>query len=58
MAAALIGGLLAKGFDAADIAVVELSPQARERLAQKFAVRIGTAPDAALQGADTLVLAG
>jgi pyrroline-5-carboxylate reductase len=57
MAAALIGGLLGKGFDAADIAVVELSPQAREKLAQKFAVRIGTAPDAALQGADTLVLA-
>jgi pyrroline-5-carboxylate reductase len=57
MASALIGGLVAKGFAAKDIAVVEQSPQARERLGAKYPVRISTAPDAALQGADTLVLA-
>lgn len=57
MASALIGGLIAKGFAAKDIAVVEQSPLARERLAAKYPVRISTAPDAALQGADTLVLA-
>lgn len=57
MAAALIGGLIGKGFDPADVAVVELSPQAREKLAARFPVRIATAPDAAMQAADTLVLA-
>jgi pyrroline-5-carboxylate reductase len=57
MASALIGGLIAKGFAAKDIAVVEQSPQARERLGARYPVRISTAPDAALQGADILVLA-
>lgn len=57
MAQALIGGLLAKGCAARDISVVEVSPAARERLAAKFAVRVDTAPAAALQGADTLLLA-
>ncbi len=57
MASALIGGLVAKGFDPRSIAVVELSAPARERLAAQYPVRVSTAPDAALQGADTLVLA-
>ena len=57
MASALVGGLLAKGFDARAISVVEMSPAARERLAARFPVHITTAPDAAMQGADTLVLA-
>jgi pyrroline-5-carboxylate reductase len=57
MAGALIGGLVAKGFAARDIAVVEMSPQAREKLAAQWPVRISTAPDAALQGADVLVIA-
>jgi pyrroline-5-carboxylate reductase len=57
MAGALIGGLVAKGFKAQDIAVVEMSPQARERLGARWPVRVSTAPDAALQGADTLVIA-
>jgi len=35
MAAALIGGLVAKGFDPRAIAVVEVSPAARERLAAR-----------------------
>jgi pyrroline-5-carboxylate reductase len=34
-----------------------MSPQAREKLGARFPVRISTAPDAALQGADTLVIA-
>jgi pyrroline-5-carboxylate reductase len=57
MAAALIGGLVAKGTDARSISVMELSPAARERLAARYPVRISTAPDAAVQAADTLVLA-
>jgi pyrroline-5-carboxylate reductase len=57
MASALIGGLIAKGHDARSISVVELSAAARERLAAQHAVRASTAPDAALQGADILVLA-
>jgi pyrroline-5-carboxylate reductase len=57
MATALIGGLVAKGADARSISVIELSPAAREALAARYPVHISTAPDAAMQGADTLVLA-
>jgi len=57
MAAALVGGLVAKGFDASAISVIELSPAAREKLAGRYGVRVSTAPDAATQEADTLVLA-
>jgi pyrroline-5-carboxylate reductase len=57
MASALIGGLIAKGVDARSISVVELSAPARERLAAQYAVRVSTAPDAALQAAEILVLA-
>ena len=57
MASALIGGLVAKGADARSIAVVEMSPAARERLAARYPVHIATAPDAAMQRADVLVLA-
>jgi pyrroline-5-carboxylate reductase len=57
MAGALIGGLIAKGARAQDIAVVDVSPAARERLGAKHGVRVTTAPDAAMQGSDTLVLA-
>jgi len=57
MAGALIGGLVAKGFDAHAISVIEVSPAARERLSGSFGVRVSTAPDAATQEADTLVLA-
>lgn len=57
MAGALIGGLVAKGADARSISVIELSPVAREALAARYPVHISTAPDAATQGADTLVLA-
>jgi len=56
MANALIGGLIARGFAAGDIAVIEISPAARERIAA-HGVHVGTAPDAASAKADTLVLA-
>ena len=57
MATALIGGLIAKGQDPRAIAVIEMSPAARERLASRYPVHISTAPDAAVQGAEVLVLA-
>lgn len=57
MASALIGGLIAKGADARSIAVVEVSAAARERLGARFPVHIASAPDAALQRCDVLVLA-
>jgi len=57
MAAALIGGLIAKGTDARSVAVVEVSPAARERLGARYPVHIATAPDAAMQRSDVVVLA-
>jgi pyrroline-5-carboxylate reductase len=57
MASALIGGLIAKGHDASRISVIEMSPAAREKLGARYPVRISTAPDDAMKGADTLVLA-
>jgi pyrroline-5-carboxylate reductase len=57
MATALIGGLIAKGHEASRISVIEMSPAAREKLAARYPVRVTTAPDAAMRGADTLVLA-
>jgi pyrroline-5-carboxylate reductase len=57
MATALIGGLVAKGTDARSIAVVEVSQAARERLGARYPVHVATAPDAAMQRSDVLVLA-
>jgi pyrroline-5-carboxylate reductase len=57
MAAALIGGLIAKGTDPRTIAVVEVSPAARERLGLRYPVHLTTAPDEAMQGADVIVVA-
>jgi pyrroline-5-carboxylate reductase len=57
MATALIGGLIAKGQDPRAIAVIEMSPAARERLASRYPVHVSTAPDAAVQGAEVLVIA-
>ncbi len=57
MATALIGGLVARGADARSIAVVEVSPAARERLGARYPVHIATAPDAAVQRSEVLVLA-
>jgi pyrroline-5-carboxylate reductase len=57
MATALIGGLVARGTDARSIAVVEVSPAARERLGARYPVHIATAPDGAMQRCEVLVLA-
>jgi pyrroline-5-carboxylate reductase len=57
MASALIGGLIAKGADARSISVIEMSPAAREKLGARHPVHLSTAPDAALQRAEVLVLA-
>ena len=57
MASALIGGLIAQGADARSISVIEMSPAAREKLGARYPVHLSTAPDAALQGAEVLVLA-
>jgi len=57
MANALIGGLIARGFPPGDIAVIEISPAARSRIAAAHGVRVSTAPDAASGKADTFVLA-
>ena len=57
MASALIGGLIAKGHDASRISVIELSPAAREKLAARYPVRVTTAPDVAMKGAEVVVLA-
>ena len=56
MANALIGGLIGRGYDARSISVIEISPVARERIAA-HGVRVGTAPDAANDKAETIVLA-
>jgi pyrroline-5-carboxylate reductase len=57
LATALIGGLIAKGQEARAIAVIEMSPAAREKLAARFPVHVSTAPDAAVLGSEVLVLA-
>jgi pyrroline-5-carboxylate reductase len=57
MATALIGGLVEKGADARAISVIELSPAAREKLGGRFPVHMSTAPDAAMQRAEVVVLA-
>lgn len=57
MACALIGGLLARNYPADAFSVVEVVPQARERLVERFKVHVSEAPDDATFAADTLVLA-
>lgn len=57
MASAMIGGLLAKGYAAAGLRVVEIAADARERLARDFGV-VATADTAdGVRGATCVVLA-
>jgi pyrroline-5-carboxylate reductase len=56
MANALVGGLVAKGFPAASLGVIEISDTAREKIAA-HGVHVSTAPDAGVAKADALVLA-
>ncbi len=57
MGGALVGGLLARGFDAAALSVVEPLAEARTRIVAQYKVHASAAPDAATRAADTLVLA-
>lgn len=57
MAAALIGGLVAQGFDAARMRVVEISPEARAALLARYPVQTFASLDAEAVAADVVVLA-
>lgn len=57
MAAALIGGMLAKNFVADDIGVVELRAEGREALEQRFGVRTHAALDDDALDCDMMLLA-
>jgi pyrroline-5-carboxylate reductase len=57
MAAALIGGMIERGFAAGDIQVVELGEAARAALEHRFGVRAVGAFDAPALACDVLVLA-
>jgi len=57
MAGALIGGLLAKGYAADSISVVEVVAQARASLASRYKLHVSASADERTVGADTIVLA-
>ena len=57
MASALIGGLLAKGHPKGEISVIEVLPEAREKLARQFGVRTVEGPQQLGAGTDAVVLA-
>jgi pyrroline-5-carboxylate reductase len=57
MAAALIGGLIGKGYPPSSVAVIDVSALARERLAAKHGLHASAAPDAHTATADVFVLA-
>ena len=57
MGAALIGGLLGRGFAAGEIAAVDVVAEQRERLAQRFGIVVADGPVPALAGAECYVFA-
>jgi pyrroline-5-carboxylate reductase len=57
MGAAIIGGLVARGFPASDITVIDPGPAARAGLASRFGVAVREAAGTDLPVADALVLA-
>jgi len=57
MATALIGGLLKEGYSASDIHVVEPGELPRQALVRDFGVTVSNSADAALAGADVIVMA-
>jgi pyrroline-5-carboxylate reductase len=57
MASALIGGLLRRGIAATDLAVLEITPEARARITAEFGVQTHAEADDYLRGFDALVLA-
>lgn len=57
MAAALITGLLQKGFQPAQIRAVEIVPESRARLEEKFGIQTSDRLDTGCAGSDVVVLA-
>lgn len=57
MAIALVGGLIQRGFAPHDLSVIEILPEARERLSEQFAINIYDAATADALRCDVLVLA-
>jgi pyrroline-5-carboxylate reductase len=57
MASAMIGGLLKQGWNAAALRVVEVAPEARERIDREFGVKSDAEINAATAAADCVVLA-
>lgn len=57
MAAALIGGLTGKGYEPGSIRVVEISPEARAALHERFQVRTFALVDAEAVSSEVIVLA-
>lgn len=57
MAAAMIGGLIAKGIVASNIQAVDISPQSRERLSSEFGIKTFADPMSSVQVSDILILA-
>jgi pyrroline-5-carboxylate reductase len=57
MASAMVGGLLQQGWDAGDIRVIEIVPEARERLAREFGVATAPAISRESVTAESIVLA-
>ena len=57
MAAAMIGGMLTRGFAPADIQAVDVAPAARERLATEFGIAAHATADEAVGASDVVILA-
>jgi pyrroline-5-carboxylate reductase len=57
MAAALIGGLIARGTPAAALSAIDPSDAQRAALANRFGIAVHAAPDAAVLDVDVIVLA-
>lgn len=57
MAIALVGGLIQRGFSPQDLAVIEILPEARERLTAKFPIHVFADASAEALACDVLLLA-
>ncbi len=57
MAIALVGGLIQRGFAPHDLSVIEILPEARERLSAQFAINVFAEASAEALACDVLVLA-
>lgn len=57
MAIALVGGLIQRGFSPQDLAVIEILPEARERLTAQFPIRVFADASAEALACDVLLLA-